>query len=103
MIPSSATADIPLERYNDFKNNVPQFKDYLVGVGRGIFWANAVLRATGRPRLFCMPENLKLDEGIILSLVDQEIRDPSSGKSWGSDAPVEMIMAFAFKNRFPCK
>ena len=98
---STASAEFPVGTYTQFRND-SAFKSYLVGLGRGIFWANALLKVQGKPRLFCMPEHLNLDEGIILSLIDQEIRSPSSGKPWSDDAEVEFVMAVAFINRFPC-
>jgi hypothetical protein len=99
---SSASAEIPVNKYAEFKKNVPQFKDYLIGLGRGIFWANTMLGTQGKPSLFCMPENLNLDDGIILSIIDQEIRSPSTKTPWGDEATVEMVAAFAFVSRFPC-
>jgi hypothetical protein len=96
-----SSAEVPVAKYAEFRD-VPQFKEYLVGLGRGVFWANVLLRVYGKSRLFCIPEKLALDEGVILSLIDQEIRSPSDGKPWGDDDPVEMVMAFAFARRFPC-
>lgn len=55
--------------------NVTWFDSYLVGVGRGILWANTILDITGQKKLFCTPENLAMDEGIILSVIDQELRN----------------------------
>ncbi len=100
---ANAAAEVPLSKYAELRKNVPQFKDYLVGVGRGIFWANVLLDVHGKQKLFCMPEKLAFDEGIILSLLEPEIRSPSSGKPWPADDAVEMIMAFAIASRFPCK
>lgn len=100
--PFSAAADISLRQYSEFRKNVSQFKDYLVGVGRGVFWANVILETNGKPKLFCMPRKLALDEEIILSMLEQEIRSPSGGKPYSEDAPVEMVMTFSFAHRFPC-
>jgi hypothetical protein len=61
-----------------------------------------MLVVSGEKPMFCMPAKLNLDKGIILSLIDQEIRSPSSGKPWGDDTPIEMIMVFGFIERFPC-
>lgn len=99
---SSAHAEIPANKYTEFKKNVPQFKDYLIGLGRGIFWANTLIEMQGKPKLFCMPENLSLDDGLILSIIDQEIKKPSIKKPWGNGDTVEMVAAIAFVNRFPC-
>lgn len=99
---SSASAEIPVSKYTEYKKSVPQFNDYLIGLGRGIFWANILLEMQGKPRLFCMPENVDLDDELILSIVDQEIRHPSTMKSWDKRATVEMIAALSFVSRFPC-
>jgi hypothetical protein len=99
---TSSFAEVSVSKYAEFKKTVPQFKDYLTGLGRGILWANTMLVIQGKPSLFCMPENLALDDGIILSLIDQEIRSPSTKKPWGKEDTVEMIAAFAFVSRFPC-
>jgi len=99
---SSASAEIPVSKYAEYKKSVPQFKDYLIGLGRGIFWANTLLGVQGKPSLFCMPENMNINDGVILSIIDQEIRNPSTNKPWGKGDTVEMIAAFAFVNRFPC-
>ena len=50
---NSAYAEFPLSMYAEVKDYKP-FKDYITGVGRGIFWANVVIEAQGRPPLFCI-------------------------------------------------
>jgi hypothetical protein len=103
LTPSVAHAEIPLRVYRELTSKqVEWLKSYIVGVGRGVFWTQSVLKAKGKEAFFCMPAKLKLDEGIILSLLDQEIRQPSNGKPYTDDVPVEFIMIIAFTNRFPC-
>ena len=102
-VSSAVFADVPVGRYFELKKSQPSFADYLTGIGRGVFWANTVLEVNNQKTLFCMPNNLSLDKGIILSLIDQEIRSPSSGRQWKEDTPVELIMVVAFQKRFPCK
>ncbi|MDY0251420.1 MAG: hypothetical protein RBR45_15450 [Pseudomonas sp.] len=97
------SADVTVENYHQFKGNVDQFDDYLVGVGRGIFWTNIVLNVEGRDKIFCMPNGLSLDQGIILSVIDQEVRRPTDRGSWEKDVPVELIAVYAFRNKFPCQ
>ena len=102
---SSAKADFDLKTYTDAKQH-DETKDkvnaYITGVGRGIFWANVAISAHGGRKLFCMPLNLALDEGLIHSLLDQEIRSPEKGKPYTDDTSVELIMLRAFESRFPC-
>ena len=99
----AAFADVPVSRYLDYVKSQPAFTDYLVGIGRGVFWTNTVLEISNQKPLFCMPNNLALDRGIVLSLIDQEVRNPSSRKPWKEDTPIELIMVVAFQKKFPCK
>jgi hypothetical protein len=77
-------------------------KDYVTGMGRGNEWANVFLRRKGEAPLFCLPPKMHFDAPIIASLLDQEIRDPSSGVAWKPDTPIELIMV-VLTERFPCK
>lgn len=100
---TAAFADVPVSRYLEFKKSQPSFTDYLVGIGRGVFWSNTMLEVNNQKPFFCMPNKLALDQGIVLSLIDQEVRNPSSGKQWKEDTPIELIMVVAFQKKFPCK
>jgi hypothetical protein len=102
---SAAQADFDLQTYTDLKQHddtKDRVNSYMTGVGRGIFWANTAIGANGGQELFCMPPKLALDEGLIQSLLDQEIRSPVSGKPYADDTLVEFIMLRAFESRFPC-
>jgi hypothetical protein len=106
LIVSNSWADFELDWYqNQYKKNsdIPeartQMESYLTGVGRGIHYANTMLQVSGREKLFCIPENLSLDAGIIQSLLDQEIR---YGKYKG-ETYLEAILMMSFIHRFPCK
>ena len=96
-----ANADFPVKHYYEFKK-VDKFEDYLIGLGRGIFWTNTVLEVSKQKRIFCMPGGLALDQGIILSVIDQEVRNPTGRDSWKPDTTIELIAVLAFKNKFPC-
>lgn len=101
----NARADITLEKYRSYKK-LPQGEKnlgiYVTGVGRGISWYNLMLEAKDMPKLFCLPKNLSLDQGIIESLLDQEIRASVSGIKYKDDDFIELIMLEAFVGRFPC-
>lgn len=98
-------ADVTLKAYLDLRQT-PEIREklrtYFTGVGRGIFYSNAALYIRGAQRLFCMPDDLALDEGIIQALLDQEIRGPGEGRSYEGDTSVELILLNAFIYRFPC-
>jgi hypothetical protein len=74
---------------------------YVTGVGRGIFWTNVALKTHNMKPLFCMPDKLGLDSGIISSLLEQELRN--SPPVYNDDSSIEMILVFSFQKRFPCR
>lgn len=95
------SADVPLKGYVKLRNH-PIVKKYFVGVVRGVFWANTVLMADGKKPLFCIPDKVALDEGLIYSIIDHEVRSHNDDPRY-SDMPVELIAVRAFIARFPCK
>jgi hypothetical protein len=105
LVASPCSAEVPLKEYLELRE-VPQvaerLRGYFTGVGRGIFWSNVEIATRGMQPLFCMPENLALDEGIIQSLLDQEIRSPTRGRRYSNETSVELILINAFIGRFPC-
>jgi len=103
---TTALADFPLSAYQKFEQQpqvAEKLDNYVIGLGRGVFWANEKLEVLGQKPLFCMPNELHLDEGLIKSLLDQEIRDPLDGKPYKASDYIEVIMLNAFQHRFPCK
>lgn len=100
--PAVASAEFTVENYHQFKGSEARFDDYLTGIGKGIFWANTVLGVEGHDKMFCIPPGASWDQGIILSVIDQEIRSPTYRDSWDSDVLIELIAVHAFKNKFPC-
>jgi hypothetical protein len=105
LLPSLAVADFSLDTYRFLLKDpvtTEKLSDYVTGTGRGIFWANVLLGVTNKPPLFCPPSKFAFDEGVIQSLLDQEIRKPSKGTPYKGDTPIELILANAFMYRFPC-
>jgi hypothetical protein len=99
------SGDFPLKQHVELRRQSSfnkQLDSYFIGVGRGIFWANTVLEVTGQQPLFCTPEKLTLDDGIILSLIHQEVRSRSKDPNF-ANTPVELLAVKAFQIRFPCK
>ena len=103
--PSLSAADFSLKSYLNLRDK-PQTQEslrtYFIGVGRGIFWANVLVTTNGTSPIFCMPKGLALDEGIIQSILNQEIRENDEKHVYESDTPVELILVHAFINKFPC-
>lgn len=104
-LPSAAKAEFALEQYRSLIQSSEvkdKLSDYVTGVGRGIFWANVMLGADKKERLFCLPAKLALDARIIQSVLDQELRMSSLEATYEDDTPIELILTKAFIRRFPC-
>ncbi len=104
MCATVADAEITVKFYRETNGveNIPGMKDYIVGVGRGIFWSSIFLETHGGAKIFCLPHNLAFDEGIILSVLDQEVRQPSSGVPWKDGTPIDLILVAGLSHKFPC-
>ena len=94
-------ADMPLFVYQKSKD-AEFVRSYVTGVGRGMLWLNEAATARYKRPLFCVPPRLALDEQIIHSLLDQEIRAPAGGRMYGPDIEIELILYNALVSRFPC-
>ncbi len=94
-------AEFTASEYLELKD-LPEMKSYVTGVGRGILWTNSVaVNQYGHPPLFCVPTKFGMDETVILSLLDQEIRRPSRDYQ-PETFPIELILVVSFQERFPC-
>jgi len=102
LLAHSASAEMPLSIYNRFKHE-KEIRNYVTGVGQGIVYANAYTGMTGRSKMFCLPGSLDLNEGVILSLLEQGIRVAPERTSYGEEPTIEMILLFSFIDTFPCK
>ncbi len=74
-------------------------KPYLTGVGEGLLWANAQLKAQKGTPFFCDPDDVSLTTTDYLSLVDSEAKQPYVQPEY----PVELLMLKGLQARFPCK
>lgn len=102
-----AHADVPISVYRQAVaiGQVQQaFGKYIVGVGKGIFWANIVMKLQGRKPLFCLPKELALNQDNYISLLDQELKSPTDPqRHYSSDTPIELVLVQALEHTFPCK
>jgi hypothetical protein len=74
-------------------------KPYLTGVGEGLLWANAQLKAQKGTPFFCDPDDVSLATTDYLSIVDSETKQPYVQPEY----PVELLMLKGLQARFPCK
>lgn len=105
LISAAAHAEVPLGIYQtQLKGaNSKGVIMYLTGVARGIDWANADATARKNVKLFCLPDELPLDKGVILAIFRRELEHPADGVPYTSDKFIEEIMLTAFTSKYPCK
>lgn len=68
-------------------------------------WANAVNEGEGLRPLFCPPEDLSVEDELVIRMIEDELQNPSAyGLSfYPSDTPIELILLHGAKNMFPCR
>ena len=101
VIATPASAEVPIEMY--LKNSAifrqeGKVRDYMHGIGKGIFWANIIADSQNRAPLFCPPNKLSFDDGMILSVIYNYLdksKDPPG-------TPIEMLAVHAMAEAFPC-
>jgi len=97
--PSISHASFMVAQYNRFIISEPKFRDYLIGLGRGYFWASVHTDIYWERKIFCLPSGFILTGDEIIKTIDFEVRK----KKYTPDMQLEPIVAWAFINRFPCK
>ena len=90
-----------LDHYYQFKD-MKQFKDYITGVGKGIYIANHVMGAYKEVKLFCPPDSFDPTQPVVLELLDNQIKNPGNMDFDGTTS-LELITTLAYIVKFPCK
>ncbi|MBO9484746.1 hypothetical protein [Salinisphaera sp. G21_0] len=105
LLSPSINADFTFKDYESLskvQSTKERLSDYVVGVGRGIFWSNVLLKIQEKNRLFCPPSNLEFDEPVIMELLEDEIEFLSHQPGFRDDTPIELILTGSFAKKFPC-
>ena len=74
-------------------------KPYLTGVGEGLLWANAQIKAQKGTPFFCDPDDVSLTTTDYLAIVDGEAKQPYVQPEY----PIELVLLKGLQGRFPCK
>ncbi len=74
-------------------------KPYLTGVGEGLLWANAQLKAQKSTPFFCDPDDVSLTTTDYLAIVDGETKQPYVQPEY----PIELLLLKGLQGKFPCK
>ena len=84
-------------------DNDPANGMYIVGLGKGVFWANTVVKLKKQPPLFCPPAKLRITGDFVISLLNEEIDQAAAGgHPHAQNEDIELVMVMSFLRRFPC-
>jgi len=76
----------------------------LIGTYEGIGWVNALNDQEGRSQVFCPPPDFIISVDYLRGMLDEEIRVHTfSKRPYPQDSPMDAIVMFAARARFPCK
>jgi hypothetical protein len=99
VLAAPAPADVTVRKYATIKNT-EALQTYIGGVGAGYAWANARLTATGRPPLYCEPEDAALAQDNYVQLLAEAIKD--NGGTVSSDTPIALLLLLKMIQTYPC-
>jgi hypothetical protein len=74
-------------------------KPYLTGVGEGLMWANAQLKAQKSTPFFCDSDEVTLTTADYLKVIDGETRESYVQPEY----PIELLVLKGLQKKFPCK
>ncbi len=91
-----------VSEYQELKKNSKDLeilKTYFEGVGSGIFWSNVFIHQKLKEKLWCPPQNIKLNSDHYISIIDGELKS----RFRFEDEDIEPILLEGLVNAFPCK
>jgi len=96
---NTANADITMSSYLKSRHK-PYMQFYVVGVVRGLQWANTELISKGEQPLFCEPKSNILNNKDILPMIDALVDKVSKKTKERMD--IENLIKFMLINTYPC-
>lgn len=97
----SANAGVTLKEYGSAKST-DWLRNYISGVGEGIFWANNRMRNLGMPPLYCQPDKLVLTRDNYLDILERFIQE-NKALNKRPESPIELLLLEGLIETFPCK
>jgi hypothetical protein len=101
----NAAADMSVRQYLADRDAVNKSafdrltKPYLTGVGEGLLWANAQIKAQKGTPFFCDPDDVNLTTSDYLAIIDSEAQQAYVQPEY----PIELVLLKGLQARFPCK
>jgi hypothetical protein len=94
-----ARAEIRVGEYEKLQGD--SLNLYISGVGVGYLWANAMIKKSGQPLLYCQPREFTATGETYKNILDKEI---SANKDmYTLDIPIELILLRGLQKTFPCE
>jgi hypothetical protein len=94
-----ANAEFTLKEYKSMKQT-DMFREYITGVGRGIYWANLHLQQTGESPFYCQPLKLSLSGENYLNILDRYVEQNKDKVKPGTF--IELLLLEGLIDTFPC-
>jgi hypothetical protein len=81
------------------------WKLYILGLGEGFKWANAMLEVHTEAPLFCPPSKLVLGMENYVDILDRKIKDRATKSTQAEldDMPLGLLLLQGIREAFPCK
>lgn len=104
-ISTNIKADIAVKDYKEFLTSIGEeetlkmVENYIVGVGKGFFWANAYLGATKQNPLYCQNSNLILNGNNYVEIMHREY----TSIKYDDKTAMELILLLGLQKTFPCR
>lgn len=88
---------ITAQQAMDMKNS--EISLYLIGVGHGLSWANAILQNRKQPLIYCEPGNFAMVGQQYVGMLETFLKKRPDLKP----EPAAVVMMMALQDVFPCK
>jgi len=92
-VPTAEDVIVMYDNGNEF------VRGYVGGFAMAMMWVDVENEYEGKDKIFCIPENLTIDDRVLINAVKKYLKD----HPYGRDNSFNLIGIQSFKATFPCK
>jgi len=92
-VPTAEDVIVMYDNGNEF------VRGYVGGFAMAMMWMDVENEYEGKDKMFCIPENLTIDDRVLINAVKNYLKD----HPYGRDNSFNLIGIQSFKATFPCK
>lgn len=100
---SSVRAEVTVSQYRTAGKDNPAIKMYIIGLGHGFGWANAVLLQQKKEPLYCEPAGEGLAYEDLTYILDREIETLEKAGKLKPNNPIGGILLYGLTKQFACQ